>query len=110
MKNCARHSSDLSEALKRKGLWHLVKPERAQDFAVRWLQGTATAVEFDPYVVASLEINMKMVKFLRIQPEHPQECPLCRVNLVLCNSEADKAWIDNVTDLMLLTAKVNDLA
>lgn len=107
MKHCSRHSHDLLGVLRRKGMARLVNPARAQVFAERWIAGTATKPEFDPYVVSVLEI-FKKCKDMNIYVLDGA-CPLCTINKALQDATADVKWIDNVTDLMLLTARVNEL-
>lgn len=108
MKICAGHMFELSGAIRRKGMWPLVNTSNATHFAQRWLEGTAKQHEFDPLVVAALEVSAK-AKQLCGDLLHAETCPLCQINLVLQNADASQAWIDNVSDLMLLTAKVNHL-
>lgn len=106
MKLCSAHSSDLSKALRRKGIAHLMRPERAVEFAQKWLAGTTTKSEFDPYVVATLEIAKK-ASDLGVYVV-PTCCPLCTVNAAY-RKELAQSWVDNVTDLMLIVARTNDL-
>ena len=111
MKICGTHFDEVKKALIRKGLGHLIKDrngEQLSDFAVRWLLGTATMEEFDPLVVAILEITNHAKIFIGMQPQD-HRCPLCGVTYAL-GVGADDKWVDNVTDLMLLTSKVNGLA
>lgn len=110
MKLCTSHSHDLRAVLMRKGLWHLVKPERAAEAAKEWLDGNTTDATFDPYVGCVVEINGKaqdMGIVHRLQPE--DTCPLCETNRHLQRTDAAMMWIDNVTDAVLLVAKVNHL-
>ena len=111
MKICNTHFADLRAALNKKGLGPLMEnnDDRAvAEFALRWLQGTASMEEFDPLVVSVLEITSHAKTMLGIDPQDPR-CPLCAVDFYL-GSRGAESWIDNVTDLMLLTAKVNHLA
>lgn len=109
MKLCSKHSHDLRKQLERRGLDKLINPAHAGEFAQRWLDGDALAEEFDPYVVAALEINAKAQQFGVVDLNDMNVCPLCAINRVLQNSRADESWVDNVADLMLITAKVNHL-
>lgn len=106
-KMCIGHSHGLIAALRRKGMGSLIRPEQAAKFARRWLDGTATKPEFDPYVVAGLEILSKC-RVMNIYVL-PGGCPLCAAEKALQNADAGVAWIDNVSDLMLLTAQTNRL-
>ena len=104
---CARHSHDLLAACRKKGMGSLVRPERSRLFAERWLAGTATKPEFDPYVVAVMEIFSKC-KQMNIYVL-PGACPVCTAAVAIQSVKTADSWIDNVTDLMLLTARVNHL-
>ena len=108
MKICARHFSDLSEQVKHKGMGSMIRPERSELFAQQWLAGHARVHEFDPLVVAALEVNKKATELCGAAIINGS-CPLCTVTKVLQNHTADQTWIDNVTDCMLLFAKVNNL-
>lgn len=109
MKHCSRHLHELSDALRKKNLWRLVQPERATELAGKWLAGHSRPDEFDPMVVSVLEINAKASQLCYGLSWAGSECPLCKVESVLQNSNAGEMWIDNVTDLMVVTAQVNGL-
>lgn len=106
-KMCSGHSHGLMGALRKKGMGSLIRPERAAESAKKWLDGTALKHEFDPYVVASLEI-LAMCNKMNIYVIEGA-CPLCTTNAALQNAAAADKWIDNVSDLMLLTAQTNQL-
>lgn len=107
MKYCTGHLHDLRKQLDRKGLSRLIHPERAGEFGQRWVQGTAKAHEFDPMVVAMLEIGAKC-RQLGIEFTD-RACPLCAVNVGLKRPDAASSWTDNVTDLMVVVAQTNGL-
>lgn len=107
MKICGRHSHDMLHALRRRGMQKLIRPEDSVTFAKRWLEGLATKPEFDPFVVATLEIFKKCHDMSIYVLEGG--CPLCAVNVAFQKNDADASWIDNVSDLMLLTAQTNRL-
>lgn len=106
MSICNTHSHDLLKVIKDKGMVEHISltKEQAVIKAKRWLQGNATKEQFDPYVVASLEIYQKANEQLGLI-EDPV-CPLCVVEQVL---GASHSWIDNVTDLLVLFCRTNDL-
>lgn len=110
MKTCSGHSHDLLNALERKGLRHLVKPERAQLAAQEYLRGDVTDASFDPYVAAVMEIQGKAADLRAVKPWDPIDtCALCAINLHTRNPIAAVSWIDNVTDLMHATALANGI-
>lgn len=106
MKPCSAHSEDLLRTIRRKGMGALVRSDRAAEFARKWLLGTTTKEEFDPYVVATLEIASK-AKELSVYVV-PGCCPLCTVEAAYRQPLAPD-WIDNITDLMLIIARANAL-
>lgn len=108
MKLCSGHLHDLSHAIKHKGLGRFINPERTTEFARKWLNGTASLHEFDPLVVSMLEINAKATQICGTHLINGS-CPLCTVERVLAPNPAAETWIDNVSDCMLLFAKVNHL-
>lgn len=107
MKLCSTHQHDLVRAVERKGMGHYVSKSAGEATlkARRWLQGTACAQEFDPFVVSVLEINKKVSEQLG---DVRGACPLCAVQHYM-GSAADAEWIDNVTDLMVVTCQTNGL-
>jgi len=110
MRTCSGHSHDLLNALERKGLRHLVKPERAQAAAQEYLTGETTDATFDPYVAAVMEIQGKAVDLRAVKQWDPVDtCALCAVNLHTRTPTMASAWIDNVTDLMHATALANGI-
>lgn len=106
---CPGHFEDLKQALTRKGLWYLVdtSPEALTRNIQAWLAGKTTDKQFDPLVGALCEIRQKLVEMGAQQAN--STCPLCQVNRILQTVTADQSWIDNVTDMMVLVAKVNDI-
>lgn len=107
MKFCASHFHDLDHTLKHKGMGRFINPAHAETFAQRWLDGTATILEFDPLVVSVLEIKAKTVQMGMVCLNG--DCPLCAANRALQNLDTADAWIDNISDLMLITCKTNNL-
>ncbi len=110
MRCCQNHFQEVRKAIIAKGMQKLLKHEDTRDiqiFATRWIVGYAAAQEFDPLIVAMLEINNHAHMMIGMAKEDPR-CPLCLVEFTM-GQKADQKWIDNVTDLMLLTAKANDL-
>lgn len=109
LKMCTGHLHDLREQLRRKNLWRLHQPERAQLFAQQWLAGACAPHEFDPLVVSILEINKKVSELCGQLVNGTTVCPICLASRHLM-TDISVTWLDDVTDLMLLTAKVNHLA
>lgn len=109
-KLCIRHQSDLLEALRRKGMSHLIDntPANVELFKQRWLKGEATAGELNAYVVAELEIAQKAYNYVGEFTNHPNVCALCAAQKKL-GEDADEVWLDNVTDAILVMAMVNGL-
>lgn len=108
MKICSRHFSDLAYAVKHKGMGLMIRPEKSEMFAHHWLNGHSKLHEFDPLVVAALEINKKATELCGAAIINGS-CPLCTVAKVLQRTDAADVWIDNVSDCMLVFAKVNGL-
>lgn len=108
MKVCSRHYADLMSELRKRGLAELCHRHPPAEVARLWLEGQLPRGMFDPFVAANLEILGKL-RELGVATLAPAECPLCRVNVVLMNADADKAWMDNVADAMLLFAMHNGL-
>ena len=107
-KLCTRHTHDLHEDIKKKGMGRYVSLN-TQDVKRKthlWLHGAATPADFDPYVVAVLEINKKAHEEYGIPHHHT--CPLCYIDHIL-GMRAATTWIDNVTDLMVVTCRTNNL-
>lgn len=107
MSLCARHSHDLSAVLRRKGLGALIRPEAARQSAELWLKGQTRPKDFDPYVVSALEIFSKCNQLSIYVIK--DACHLCTAAAALRKDELPDAWIDNVTDLMAITARTNGL-
>lgn len=113
MKFCARHLTDLTAAIRRKGMIGLCHDDPAivRHLAKRWLRGASgskpSVTDFDPRVVAMLEICQKAhdVGLPRLAPA----CPICGAAKILQDNKVPDAWIDNVSDVLLLIAKVNNL-
>jgi hypothetical protein len=98
---CSTHTHDLYAMLQKKELGGMVTRDalKSAAFGTKWLQGLPIAFdEFDPYVVSVFEINAKAQQMLGVV----SGCPLCAAGHIL-RSNADKEWIDNVTDLMQAT-------
>ena len=91
----------------RKGLAALCHRDDPGTVAHQWLRGTLHREAFDPFVVSILEVVQKLSTFGKELGAH--ECPFCAVNVRLMNRDADKNWLDNVTDAMLLHALANGL-
>jgi len=107
MRICNGHSHDLIHELDRRGLKKLIRPELASVHGKLWLEGKASREEFDPYVVATLEIASKAREF-GVQALNGS-CPLCEIARALQDNEVPEAWLDNCADFMLLIAKANHL-
>lgn len=114
MRTCTAHSHDLLNAIEKKGLRHLVRPERAAAAAQEWLRGKGEVTDktFDPYVGSVMEIQGKAVDLGAVdQYRDPIDtCALCRINAHTKNPMMATSWIDNVTDLMLAVALKNGIA
>lgn len=108
MPMCTRHSHDLLQFIRRKGMADHVSAtaEDAQRKARRWLQGQTSRDDFDPYVIATLELNQKAGMIFAV-PSTPH-CTLCVVEHqggpAVCHE-----WLDNVTDAILAAALANDI-
>lgn len=108
---CSGHAIDLAKEIKRKGMGHLVynDPEHVEHFVQRWIHGVSPREEFNPFVVAVLEITKKAQDIVPpLMLEGGTRCPICCVSRHL-HRDVAVDWIDGVSDLMLLTAKVNEL-
>ena len=108
-KMCAGHYHDLAAALRKKNLWFLVAQESSERErrAQEWLKGTAKFHEFDPLVVSMLEITQKCR--MLVSGGLPMGCSLCNAMKLLNDERVPEAWIDNITDLMVVTARINGL-
>ncbi len=113
MKICSRHFDALAAALKRKGLWYLCSTQHNQvaHDAAMWLQGRTTDATWNPVVVCLLEIYSKADQVLGDYcVSHPDSCPLCQMPKVFTSHKnLDDAWIDNITDMMVLVAITNGI-
>lgn len=105
---CSGHIHDLAEQVKRKGLWRFVRPENTEAFAKRWLAGTATMQEWDPLCISVLEIQKKASDTFGRDFVNGS-CPLCVAAKIYRSVRIPGAWIDNITDLMIIQARVNHL-
>ena len=103
---CPRHSYDLLSMIKRKGMERHITQHTAdvRRKTLLWLRGQSQPQDFDPYIVSSLEIIKKARD--EYGAAHNGGCPLCYVEHLL---GAADAWIDNVTDLMVVTCHANGL-
>lgn len=104
---CATHSSALLEMVKRKGMGRYItqSTDSVRRKTKLWLTGQAQPYDFDPYIVAALEVAKKAREMYGVQNG---TCPLCAADHFL-GFGAASTWIDNVTDLMVVTCQANDL-
>ncbi len=116
MKFCSRHMHDMGAAIRKKGMGHMITQSDVEVArkAQAWLAGTLPAHEFDPMIASILEVNAKAVdllgtRLLEQKNNGNHHCPLCSANQILKNPAIDTSWIDNVTDLMVITAHQNGL-
>lgn len=113
MKMCDNHMRALSKRITEKGMGNLMSDDPAEvtSRTRAWYAGRMSVEQFDPRVICHAEIFGK-AKALGLNI--PQDrCPLCFVEHVFNmrgERHGDDSWIDNVTDAVLLQAKVNDLA
>ncbi len=103
---CGYHSEGLMHALKHRGLGKLIDPAKAGEFAIRWLSGISAFHEFDPFVIASLEIRAQCTK---VGIPEVGGCPLCAADHFLPGRDIDEAWVTNVSDMMVQQAKLRQL-
>jgi hypothetical protein len=103
-------------SLKKKGVWHLVGPQATRlERAQRWVTATVKEEDgFDPLMVSILEISQKAKQLIGDQIVMPKAngqhcCPLCEANKFYKKHEMAASWIDNCSDLMLLTCQTNGL-
>lgn len=113
MKICAKHLTDLNQAIKRKGMGRYSPPddqEVSRIFTLRWLSGTAHPGELIAIVVAILEIHKKFQELVgyRIRNFTNADCPLCKIDALL-QQNASEQWVDNVTDALVMLCEVNGL-
>lgn len=113
MKICAKHLSELSHAIKRKGMGRYSPPsdpEISKIFAQRWLSGEVRSGEFIAIVVAVLEVHKKFQDLVgyRIRNFPDDACPLCKIDALLQQNAAEQ-WVDNVTDALVMFCEVNGL-
>lgn len=108
LKLCSGHYIDLRRALQHKGIWHLctVDAHLRGERAKMWLAGQCPAHQFDPFAVSLLEMRNKLSD---LTGGHPVGCLLCNAMKLLDNEKVPAAWLDNITDLMVVTARVNGL-
>lgn len=107
---CDKHIRDINDQLDRKGLMKFCAndPSEVSKRASLWLHGETTDATWDPRVIAFIEIQAKARQLhQRLVGGTFDTCPLCEVNKLLRNADADGAWIDNVTDMLYLQLKVN---
>jgi hypothetical protein len=102
---CSRHMHDLSDEIKRRGLWPLVRPERAAFAADVWLHGVAKKEDIDPLVISYLEI-MNKARACGV-PFKKGECCLCALNRLKLRKDLDTVWIGQVIELMVKLCETN---
>lgn len=122
MKFCQAHWDKLHDAIKDRGLWHLVAKsgEAAQEAAKRQLEGTDTAADFDPLMSAHWAIYARAIDcgglYLMGTDESGANdgdfCPLCELNkhadrtgMPEGQGEPSDHWINGCCDAQLEYAR-----
>jgi len=97
---CKIHNGRLRDALKKRDIWRLAKPERAKELAKRWLSGDMrNEGDFDPYVVCWLEIHNQARELLPGFDPKTRACALCEVERRTRPRIAEQ-WIERYADLV----------
>lgn len=116
MKFCKQHWSDLSEAIKTKGMWHLVPKsgEAAAEAMQKEIDKTATPKDYDPLMSCHWMIFNNALAgggpyLMTAQPNGEPYCPLCEVDRVKPGGEGAVQWIEHATEGALGFCRENNL-
>lgn len=84
-------------------MWHKVSNDVATITmrARRWLAGKATEADFDPLMIATLELNHKTLETVGFPGEH---CPLCFAQYSL-GAKIPDLWITKCLDSIEIAAR-----
>lgn len=109
MKYCDKHWEKTRDAIKERGLWHLVgrSGEEAVDRLIAEAQGTATDATFDPLLAVCNMVYGKAVELGGLwMLTGEDKCPVCTAMLPQCRAEntpeeMERFWIDGPCDSIL---------
>lgn len=108
MQMCQPHWEQMKQAVKDRGMWHLVARDgkEAVDAAVRQLEGEENASDWDPLMAMNWNFFSAALEYggLGVMGEDEngnQYCPLCLAKNHGEVPEMDKMWVDGCADAML---------
>lgn len=107
MNFCGSHNTAVQKAITERGMWGLVATDvkTVTKRAQLWLTGKATASDFDPLVIATLELLQKTREHAGLPGN---KCPLCFASHHL-GKGIDNVWINGCTDKILDACKSSDV-
>lgn len=111
---CTKHLTDLIGGLRHRGMGKLLHcmeqpKEYSERFAKRWVEGTAAREEFDPLIVATLELNKKYVETWGPPMNGGDRCSLCWAGANAMSTKVPERWLEACCDQLAEIAKRNEL-
>ncbi len=107
MKFCEPHWQELKDAIRARGLWHLVasSSEAAFERAKAELGGKGTLATYDPLMAAHWAICSRAIELGGLYLLEGPYCPLCELDAHTKNPDGSKSdppqsreWIKGVSD------------
>lgn len=116
MQFCPPHWDALKDAVRERGMYHLVSPSGREvvDAAVRELKGQPEEPgDFDPLAKATWMIYGRFVETVGLAAMNGDKCPLCECRdgfkAAQGIEDGDKIWINGCTDSLLTEARERKL-
>ena len=111
MKICQNHWHELRNAIRQRGLWGLVSPNRylASHITEQELTAKPSQAPLDPLMATSLMISEQAIMALGPHLLTRPDCPLCEVEQNLGNGSS-LGWIEADADMILQVCKQRNMA
>ncbi len=110
MRFCQPHWEQLKDAIRERGLFHLVADsgEAAVERLAEEAKGEATIATYDPLMDAHNMMVVRAIECGGLSVLRGDTCPLCEANRHTHDGMADE-WITTCTNAILVYCEANDL-
>jgi len=111
MRMCTEHWEQCQQAIKDRGLWHLVAEsgDEAAKLLIAQVEGSATKRDYDPLMDLNTMINSNAIQCGGLYLLSGDYCPLCEAIKHTENDEIDEEWINGASDAILQYCEENGL-